>query len=188
MNINLLADRGLIGAPVNVVINCRPDRIERNGQMGDLTGRMNPERIVLIGEQTRSAKVAVPAELANRVVDLGGSLDFAALLDALITDADGDATLIAVGNIHGQGEILLERLHELPTAPTRTPSRPVSPIGRVNIARRLAQHHFEWLLRGHGQNSLEPISVPIRRPISAVPPTPRPSRPGIAHKAHSPSF
>ncbi len=116
MNIDLLTERGLISAPLNVVINCRPDRIERNGQMGELTGRLSPERIVLIGEQTRSAKVAVPAELADRVVDLGGPLDFTALLDALVTDTNGDATLIAIGNIHGQGEVLLDRLHELPTA------------------------------------------------------------------------
>jgi gamma-polyglutamate synthase len=188
MNIDLLTDRGLIGAPLNIVINCRPDRIERNGQMGELTGRLNPERIVLIGEQTRSAKVAVPAELADRVVDLGGSLDFPALLDALVTDADGGATLIAIGNIHGQGEILLDRLHELPAAPARTSPQLVSPIGRATIARRLAQHHFEWPPRGPGQNPLEPISLSIRRPISAVLPTPRSSRPGIAHRAHSPSF
>jgi hypothetical protein len=132
--------------------------------------------------------IDLPAELADRVVDLGGSLDFAALLDALVTDADAGATLIAVGNIHGQGEILLERLNELPTAPARTTSHPVSPIDRTTIARRLAQHHFQWLRRGHGQNLLEPISLPIRRPVSAAPPTPRPSRPGTAHRAHSPSF
>ena len=120
MNIDLLTDRGLIGDPLNVVINCRSDRIERNGQMGALTGRMCPDRIVLIGEQTRSARVAVPAELADRVVDLGGTLDFAALLDALVTDPTGGASVVAVGNIHGQGEVLLDRLHELPTAVART--------------------------------------------------------------------
>jgi poly-gamma-glutamate synthase PgsB/CapB len=188
MNIDLLTERGLISDPVNIVINCRPDRIERNGQMGELTRRLHPERILLIGEQTRSAKVAVPTELADRVVDLGGSLDFPALLHALVTDADGAATLIAIGNIHGQGEILLDRLHELPTAPARTSPEPVSPIDRATIARRLAQHHFEWLRRGDGQDLLKPIPLPIRRSISAMPPTPRPPRPGIAHRAHSPSF
>ena len=127
----------------------------------------------------------MPAELADRVVDLGGPLDFTALLDALVTDANGGATLIAIGNIHGQGEILLDRLDELPTAVARTTPHPVSPIGRVTFARRLAQHHFEWLLRGDGQNSLEPISLPTR-PISAVLRMPRSSRPGIPHRAHSP--
>jgi poly-gamma-glutamate synthase PgsB/CapB len=160
MNIDLLTDRGLIIAPLNVVINCRPDRIERNGQMGELTGQLTPEQIILIGEQTRSAKVAVPAELANQVIDLGGTLDFAALLDALVTDANGGATLVAIGNIHGQGEVLLDRLYDLPTTAARTTPHRVSAIDRVTIARRLAQHHFDWLLNEHTQIQREPISFP----------------------------
>src|SRR3954454_200453 len=116
MNINLLTERGLISPPLNVVINCRPDRIDRNGQMGELTGRLTPQRIILIGEQTRSAKVAVPAQLADRVIDLGGPLDFTALIDAAVIDTNGDAAMLAIGNIHGQGEVLLERMHSLPTA------------------------------------------------------------------------
>ena len=122
MNIELLSDRNLIGRPLNIVINCRPDRIERNGQMGELTGRLRPDRIILIGEQTRSARLTVPAELADRVTDLGGSLPFAALLDALVTDSHGAASLVAVGNIHGQGEVLLDKLRALP------PATPVSPV------------------------------------------------------------
>jgi len=118
MNINLLTERGLIRPPLNVVINCRPDRIDRNGQMGELTGRLTPQRIILIGEQTRSAKVAVPAQLADRVIDLGGPLDFTALIDAAVIDTNGDAAMLAIGNIHGQGEVLLERMHSLPSLPT----------------------------------------------------------------------
>ena len=186
MNIDLLTERGLISSPFNVVINCRPDRIERNGQMGELTGRLGPERIVLIGEQTRSAKAAVPAGLADRVVDLGGSLDFTALLDSLVADANGDATLVAIGNIHGQGEVLLDRLQELPAVPARITPHPVSPVGRATIGRRLAQHHFEWLLRGHGQNQLSSISSPLRRPVPAILPRPRPPQPATAHtRPHS---
>jgi poly-gamma-glutamate synthase PgsB/CapB len=181
MNIDLLTERGLISSPFNVVINCRPDRIERNGQMGELTGRLGPERIVLIGEQTRSAKAAVPAELADRVVDLGGSLDFTALLDALVADTNGDATLVAIGNIHGQGEILLDRLHELPPVAARITPHPVSPVGRATIGRRLAQHHFEWLRCGHGQSQLSSISSPLRRPVPAILPRPRSSQSGTAH-------
>jgi poly-gamma-glutamate synthase PgsB/CapB len=117
MNIELLGERRLLGDPLNLVINCRPDRLERNGQMGALTGRIVPDRILLIGEQTRSAKVAVPEHLADRVVDLGGKLSFAALLENLVTDRAGAASLIAVGNIHGQGEVLLDALRALPLAP-----------------------------------------------------------------------
>lgn len=116
MNVALLEERGLLVGPLNVVINCRPDRVERNGQMGTLTGELAPHRILLIGEQTRSARVTVPAGLADRVVDLGGPLPFDALLDALVVDRHGRAALVAVGNIHGQGEVLLERLHELAAA------------------------------------------------------------------------
>ena len=117
MNFELLLERGLIVDPVNLVINCRSDRVERNGQMGALTGRIVPDRIVLIGEQTRSAKVAIPDHLADRVIDLGGKLPFAALLDHLVTDRAGAASVVAVGNIHGQGEALLDAMSALPVAP-----------------------------------------------------------------------
>src|SRR5262249_45084930 len=56
MNIEQLRGQGAIGDPLHVVINCRPDRVERNGQMGALVPRIAPERVVLIGEPTRSAR------------------------------------------------------------------------------------------------------------------------------------
>jgi hypothetical protein len=85
--------------------------------MGALTGRLLPDRVLLIGEQTRSARVTVPDHLADRVVDLGGKLPFAALLDNLVTDRAGAASLVAVGNIHGEGEVLLDALTTLASAP-----------------------------------------------------------------------
>jgi poly-gamma-glutamate synthase PgsB/CapB len=114
MNIELLWSRGLIGTPLTLVVNCRPDRVERNGQMGELTGRIHPDRIVLIGEQTHTARARVPRELADRVVDLGGTLDVAAFLDAVAIGPGGMGSVVAVGNIHGQGEVLLSRLADLP--------------------------------------------------------------------------
>lgn len=117
MNFELLLERGQLVDPLNLVINCRPDRLERNGQMGGLAGRLLPDRIILIGEQTRSARVAVPDHLADRVVDLGGDLSFAVLLDQLVTDRAGAASVVAVGNIHGQGERLLDAMAALHLAP-----------------------------------------------------------------------
>jgi len=114
MNITLLRDRGMISAPLTMVINCRPDRIERNGQMGELTGLVNPQRIVLIGEQTHTARGRVPRALADRVVDLGGALDLRAFLDAVAIGPDGTGSVVTTGNIHGQGEVLLEKIAELP--------------------------------------------------------------------------
>ena len=125
MNLELLRERRLIGDPLNLVINCRPDRLERNSQMGALTGRILPDRIVLIGEQTRSARVSIPEHLADRIVDLGGKLPVASLLDSLVTDRAGDASVVAVGNIHGQGEVLLDAMRALPLAPE--PREPLLP-------------------------------------------------------------
>jgi hypothetical protein len=119
MNIELLRGRGQIASPLTMVINCRPDRVERNGQMGELSGRVRPERIVLIGEQTHTAGGRVPRELADRVVDLGGALDLDALLDAIVIGHDGVGSVVAVGNIHGQGEVLLSRIAALPRPPAR---------------------------------------------------------------------
>jgi gamma-polyglutamate synthase len=115
MNIHLLEDRGLLFDPLTVVINCRPDRIERNGQMGELTGRIQPDRIVLIGEQTHSARAKVPRELADRVVDLGGDLDMDGFLDEVAFGPDGYGSVVTIGNIHGQGEVLLSHIAALRT-------------------------------------------------------------------------
>ena len=75
-----------------------------------------------VAEQTMS--VAAARDLMLRwnaeeayVVDLGGKLPFAALLDHLVTDRAGAASVVAVGNIHGQGEALLDAMSALPFAP-----------------------------------------------------------------------
>ncbi|MGC5020163.1 poly-gamma-glutamate synthase PgsB [Micromonospora sp. DT47] len=114
MNIRQLEDQQLITRPLTMVINCRPDRIERNGQMGELSGRVRPENIVLIGEVTKSARTTVPAELQDRVVDLGGKPDPGSLLEGVTAATPDDASIIAVGNIHGQGEVLVHQLATLP--------------------------------------------------------------------------
>lgn len=115
MNIRQLTERGLIARPLNIVINCRPDRIERNGQMGELTGELKPEKIVLIGEQTRSARVTVPREISDRISDFGSRPKFDEVLDAFATE-DGAGSVVTIGNIHGQGEVLLEYVERLPRA------------------------------------------------------------------------
>ncbi|RZU75234.1 poly-gamma-glutamate synthase PgsB/CapB [Micromonospora kangleipakensis] len=114
MNIQQLEDQQLITRPLTMVINCRPDRIERNGQMGELSGRVRPENIILIGEVTKSARTTVPADLQDRVVDLGGKPDPASLLESVTAATPDDSSIIAVGNIHGQGEVLVHQLAGLP--------------------------------------------------------------------------
>ncbi|WFF02786.1 poly-gamma-glutamate synthase PgsB [Micromonospora sp. WMMD964] len=115
MNIEQLEKQRLISQPLTMVINCRPDRMERNGQMGTLAGRVQPQHIVLIGEMTRSARVNVPADLQSRVVDLGGKLPPERLVSEVMAVTTGDGSIVAVGNIHGQGEVLLHELAALPS-------------------------------------------------------------------------
>ncbi|WP_405058583.1 poly-gamma-glutamate synthase PgsB [Kribbella sp. NBC_01505] len=116
MNIDQLRGQGAIGDPLHMVINCRPDRIERNGQMGALVPRIAPDRVVLIGEPTRSARTAVPAEWQDRILDLGGRRPAADLVRDLLDGQYDELSVVAVGNIHGQGELLIEELAKLPAA------------------------------------------------------------------------
>ncbi|MFD7164304.1 poly-gamma-glutamate synthase PgsB [Streptomyces violascens] len=115
MNINQLLDLGAIHRPLNVVINCRPDRVERNGQMGEIIPDLDPEQVFVIGHPAKSAIDAIPAAYRDRAVDLGGDRrDPEEFMRQLLGRLGPDSSLVAIGNIHGQGELLLEHLAELP--------------------------------------------------------------------------
>ncbi|MEV7724333.1 poly-gamma-glutamate synthase PgsB [Streptomyces sp. NPDC087917] len=115
MNINQLLDLGAVDRPLNVVINCRPDRVERNGQMGSIVPELQPDKVFVIGHPAKSAIDAIPAEWRDRAVDLGGDQrDGEEFMRELLGHLGADSSLVAIGNIHGQGEILLEHLAELP--------------------------------------------------------------------------
>ncbi len=122
MNVQRLLASDGIRRPLHLVINCRPDRVERNGQMGALVADIKPERVVLIGTPTRSARVAVPQKWHDTVVDLGGDRDATELVDEIVAGIDAEASLVAIGNIHGQGELLLEQLATLPAVAPREPA------------------------------------------------------------------
>lgn len=115
MNINQLLDLGAVRRPLNVVINCRPDRVERNGQMGEIIKDLAPEAVFLVGHPTKSAADAIAPEWRSGVVDLGGDRrDPEEFMAELLGRLGPDSSLVAIGNIHGQGELLLEHLAELP--------------------------------------------------------------------------
>jgi gamma-polyglutamate synthase len=122
MNVEQLLAAGEIDEPLHVVINCRPDRVERNAQMGALVGRLDPERVILIGEPTRTARVALPPGYADRAVDLGGRRDGDDLVAAILTGLTGTTSLVAIGNVHGQGEALLDALDRLAAAARPEPA------------------------------------------------------------------
>ncbi|MCD9879956.1 poly-gamma-glutamate synthase PgsB [Streptomyces guryensis] len=129
MNITQLLELGAIHRPLHVVINCRPDRVERNGQMGALIPQLDPETLFLIGHPTKSAADAVPAHWTGNVVDLGGDRrDPDRLTTDLLAHLGPDSSLVAIGNIHGQGELFLERLAALePEHPDADPADPADP-------------------------------------------------------------
>ncbi|MFE6709600.1 poly-gamma-glutamate synthase PgsB [Streptomyces sp. NPDC057695] len=115
MNVNQLLDLGAVSRPLNVVINCRPDRVERNGQMGEIIPDLRPDNVFVIGHPSKSAIDAVPAEWRDRAVDLGGERRPAEeFMPEMLGRMSDGASLVAIGNIHGQGEELLEFLAELP--------------------------------------------------------------------------
>ncbi|WP_326811376.1 poly-gamma-glutamate synthase PgsB [Streptomyces scopuliridis] len=134
MNINQLLDLGAINRPLHVVINCRPDRVERNGQMGEIIPELQPEKVFVIGHPAKSAIDAIPAEWRSRAVDLGGDKrDPEEFMRELLGMLGPDSSLVAIGNIHGQGELLLEHLAELPPDETPDPEDgPADPPAAVH--------------------------------------------------------
>ncbi|MFI7296692.1 poly-gamma-glutamate synthase PgsB [Streptomyces sp. NPDC050121] len=139
MNIQQLLELGAIHRPLHVVINCRPDRVERNGQMGALIPQLDPETVFLIGHPTKSAADAIPAHWTGNVVDLGGDRrDADRLTTDLLAHLGPDSSLVAIGNSHGQGELFLERLAAL--APEHSDAA-ADPAGQSDALTSPGAHH-----------------------------------------------
>lgn len=114
MNFDRLLESGAIVPPIVTLINCRPDRVERNRQMGELVPQLLTDVLVVIGHPSRSALQAVPTSWGGRSVDLGGEdVEPEDVLRAILHEVDHEASIVAIGNIHGQGELLLEYLDRL---------------------------------------------------------------------------
>ncbi|MFE2634048.1 poly-gamma-glutamate synthase PgsB [Streptomyces scopuliridis] len=158
MNINQLLDLGAIDRPLHVVINCRPDRVERNGQMGEIIPELQPEKVFVIGHPAKSAIDAIPAEWRSRAVDLGGDKrDPEEFMRELLDMLGPDSSLVAIGNIHGQGELLLEHLAELPPDETPDPEDgPADPPAPV----RATEPHIPAQAQGQGQAS-DTVAIPV---------------------------
>ncbi|MFI8300614.1 poly-gamma-glutamate synthase PgsB [Streptomyces nigra] len=138
MNINQLLDLGAIRRPLNVVINCRPDRVERNGQMGEIIPDLQPDNVFVIGHPAKSAIDAIPADWRDRAVDLGGERRSAdEFMPTLLGRMADGSSLVAIGNIHGQGEELLEYLAELPADESAVDEAPEAVTSAPQQAQRL---------------------------------------------------
>ncbi|WP_435130066.1 poly-gamma-glutamate synthase PgsB [Actinacidiphila sp. bgisy144] len=180
MNVRQLEDLGAIRRPLNVVINCRPDRVERNAQMGAIIPDLAPDAVFLIGNPVKSARDGIPAEWTGRVVDLGGDRRDPHLLTRdMLAELAPNSSLVAIGNIHGQGELFLECLAELPLDDTDEPVMYV-PEGnpedtlQIAVARPPEPEPFQWVaaLDNHTPHSpypALPAPVPQARPDQAYP-------------------
>jgi hypothetical protein len=143
MNVNQLLELGAVHRPLHVVINCRPDRVERNGQMGAIVPDLDPDTVFLIGHPTKSARDGIPAGWNGRIIDLGGDRRDAGELTAELLGLLGpDSSMVAIGNIHGQGELLLEHLAELATdeAPADDPAHAAGDVPSDAFAPAPAGH------------------------------------------------
>lgn len=113
-NFQRLLDSDAIRPPIFTVINCRPDRVERNGQMGAIVPELLTDKLFVIGRPARSAIASVPADWEGTLVDLGGDRrDPEEIFRSIMAEVDEEASLVTIGNIHGQGERLLEHLESL---------------------------------------------------------------------------
>ncbi|MDX2596415.1 MULTISPECIES: poly-gamma-glutamate synthase PgsB [Streptomyces] len=161
MNINQLLDLGAIHRPLNVVINCRPDRVERNGQMGEIIPDLDPEKVFVIGHPAKSAIDAMPAEYRSRAVDLGGDRrDPEEFMRLLLGELGPDSSLVAIGNIHGQGEHLLEHLAELPA----DDSEDAPEDGGANVRRGTAPTHGP----GTAETGRRPVPAGVPEHVETV--------------------
>jgi hypothetical protein len=174
MNINQLLDLGAIHRPLNVVINCRPDRVERNGQMGEIIPELDPEQVFVIGHPAKSAIDAIPAAFRDRAVDLGGDRrDPDEFMGQLLGRLGPDSSLVAIGNIHGQGEHLLEYLAEL--AADETPddhaaapvAEPAEPPRHVDTVQLYAPHidPYQQYPQAYETRYATPPAVPVQRDV-----------------------
>ncbi len=114
MNFQRLMDAGAIRPPIYTLINCRPDRVERNQQMGAIVPQLLADKLFVIGHPSRSAISAVPPTWEGKVVDLGGlGREGEEIFRCIVSEIETEASVVAIGNIHGQGEMLLEHLEHL---------------------------------------------------------------------------
>jgi len=114
MNFERLLSADAIRPPIFTLINCRPDRVERNGQMGEIVPDLVSDKLFVIGHPTKSATAGIPSSWSGKLIELGGSdLDGEEIFRAIMSEVEEEASLVAIGNIHGQGEKLLEHLESL---------------------------------------------------------------------------
>jgi gamma-polyglutamate synthase len=114
MGFQRLLDDEVIQPPIFTLINCRPDRVERNRQMGTIVERLLTEKLFVVGQPSRSATAGLPRGFGGTVVDLGGEDRCPKeIFKSILAEVESEASLVAIGNVHGQGERLVEHFESM---------------------------------------------------------------------------
>ncbi|CAM5649048.1 hypothetical protein SBADM41S_09239 [Streptomyces badius] len=165
-----------------MVINCRPDRVERNGQMGEIIPDLQPDNVFVIGHPAKSAIDAIPADWQDRAVDLGGEKRAAdEFMPAMLGRMSDGASLVAIGNIHGQGEELLEYLAELPAdeseADEETPNPVAANPAQASRLDPFASYHpaYEERYQASQTQEIPVVRIPAQ-PTDSYRPQPQPQQ------------
>lgn len=99
-----------LGLPVAVVMNNRPDRSVRLGELVPLAAQISPARVFLIGRSGAMAarRLQRAGYDACRVRDLTATSDPVRIMQLIADELPGGALLFAMGNTMGAGSALSE--------------------------------------------------------------------------------
>ncbi len=103
---------GNSGGRFYIIVNCRADRLDRSVQMARLVKEKIPAKLYfLTGGNTRAFyREAMRLKMEKgRIIDLGGK-SIASACATIIDRVEANATILAIGNIVGYGEQLIEYL------------------------------------------------------------------------------
>ncbi len=106
--------------------------------------------MILIGDPTVSAAATIHPQWQDLVVDLGGNRTGSELLKGLLAGIDEHAAVVTVGNIHGQGEVLLHAIDGLHRHRAEASTRLLKPVQR-NRSQGLRGDLFEPPPRRNGR-------------------------------------
>lgn len=112
MILNQLKDQNkFIGTKI-ILLNSRPDRIDRAKQLSEMTGKFLGDEIdylILIGQPTDMVEnlSAANGVRRNKILNLGVT-DPVNVFDSIVSCTDNESTVIAIGNMGGMGAPVAE--------------------------------------------------------------------------------
>jgi len=112
MILNWIKDQNKFTGTKIILLNSRPDRIDRAKQLSEMTGKYLSDEIdylILIGQPTDMVEnlSAANGMRRNKILNLGLT-DPVNVFDAVLSCTDNESTVIAIGNMGGMGAPVAE--------------------------------------------------------------------------------